>query len=336
MPSRSAAEEGIYALEPFGGKHDLPQSWAQAASRLHYIAMNMLRVDAGNEAFGHVAAVFSPAFWRDAVAAGPIDTGMYTMSCNETYRALPNSTNKSFPYVTCPGLDPSPGVYGHLDHVLLNNDRGFSTFLTNSTSPGGGQLGRLFSRWFGDSPRWTDVSALDTITYVEANILAHAHYSTRDIKCLIANFAHLFGTARGLLLQDTASRRGLALLWSLGSGFDTLDDQSKGLARRGFDQRLLDGATGPRPFTMDLLNMSVPKAERDAFREAWEAAASTRKRLAPTHNGTLSPKMVSELWATTVKSMPTARLFVPDLGACADWQRCLGVGVSRRSCVCYA
>ena len=72
MPSRSAAEEGIYALEPFGGKHDLPQSWAQAASRLHYIAMNMLRVDAGNEAFGHVAAVFSPAFWRDAVAAGPM------------------------------------------------------------------------------------------------------------------------------------------------------------------------------------------------------------------------------------------------------------------------
>ena len=80
-----AAEEGIFRLAPFGGRFDLPRSWEQSASRLHYIALNMLRVDSGNEGFGHVAAIFSPSFRQDAVALSPLDTGLYTYTYTCTY-----------------------------------------------------------------------------------------------------------------------------------------------------------------------------------------------------------------------------------------------------------
>ena len=76
-------------LPPFGGPHDEPLSFTAAASRLLYVALNLLRVDVGNPGFGNVSAVFSPSFWRDAVVAAPVDTGLYTMACNETYRAMP-------------------------------------------------------------------------------------------------------------------------------------------------------------------------------------------------------------------------------------------------------
>jgi len=118
-----AAEEGIFGLKPFGGEHDLPTSWEQASSRLHYVALNMLRVDRGNPQFGRVAAVFSPSFWDDAVAATPVDSGLYQGWCNASYMALPNATHSIGIPVECGLLDPSPGVRGSLDHVLLNNAR---------------------------------------------------------------------------------------------------------------------------------------------------------------------------------------------------------------------
>eukprot|EP00966_Prymnesium_polylepis_P145960 3371359-Prymnesium_polylepis.1 len=158
-----ASEEGIFGLVPFGGEHDLPKTWAQASSRLHYVALNMLQVDGGNPQFGRVAAVFSPSFWSDAVAATPVDSGLYEGWCNATYMGLPNATHSIGLPVECELLDPSPGVGGSLDHVLLSNAHAWANLSTNSTTAGAGQLGRLFSRWHGDSRRWTDIAAVDTI-----------------------------------------------------------------------------------------------------------------------------------------------------------------------------
>lgn len=42
--------------------------------------------------FGSVTAVFAPSFWNDAVVAAPVDTGLYTMICNETYKSTPNAS----------------------------------------------------------------------------------------------------------------------------------------------------------------------------------------------------------------------------------------------------
>ena len=80
----------------------------QASSRLHYVALNMLRVDKGNPQFGRVAAVFSPSFWSDAVAATPVDSGLYEGWCNATYIGLPGSTHSIGMPVACACLDPSP------------------------------------------------------------------------------------------------------------------------------------------------------------------------------------------------------------------------------------
>ena len=83
-------------------------TWEQASSRLHYVALNMLRVDKGNPQFGRVAAVFSPSFWSDAVAATPVDSGLYEGWCNATYIGLPGSTHSIGMPVACACLDPSP------------------------------------------------------------------------------------------------------------------------------------------------------------------------------------------------------------------------------------
>lgn len=102
----------------------------QASSRLHYVALNMLRVDRGNPEFGRVAAVFSSTFWSDAVAATPVDTGLYEGWCNATYINLPNSTHSIGLPVECTSLDPSPGLDGSIDHVLLHNARAPTWSLT--------------------------------------------------------------------------------------------------------------------------------------------------------------------------------------------------------------
>lgn len=80
-PSSCPFSVGIFGLPLYTGPWDEPTSWAAASSRVLYIALNSLRVDAGNPAFGNLSVVFSPgAFWSDAVAAAPMDTGMHVKS----------------------------------------------------------------------------------------------------------------------------------------------------------------------------------------------------------------------------------------------------------------
>ena len=254
------------------------------------------------------------------------------MNCNESYRALPNSSNESFAYLNCTGLDPAPGVAGHLDHALLNNARAYAGLTTGSTSArAAGHLGRLFSRWFGDSDRWTNIAFIDTITYMEADVLAHAHFSTHAIKLLVGSFAVLFGTPRGRLLQRVAAARGIALAWALGSARDMVAHVSNtsAFARKGFDARLLDAS----PPILDRLNASLSAGERAAFEVTWAATAAARARLPPHANGTLPEGDVRALWAQAAVAMPSARLQVPRPGACTDWDRCLGMS-ERGACIC--
>jgi hypothetical protein len=322
-----SAEEGVFLLPHFSGPYDLPASWAEASSRLQYIAHNALRVDAGNLGFGRLVAVYSPSLWADAVAAAPFDTGLYTMRCNASYYNLPNATRGHFPLpFACDGADPSPGVAGAMDHAFLNNDRLWSPLMTNSTSPAAGQLGRLFSRWYGDSPRWTDLELTDLGTYLEADVLAHAHYSKRAIKLLVGSFASLFGAPRGELLRRVAAARGVALAWSLGPAQDDVWD-----ARSGFDRRLLDASSD----NLKLVNATLRADASKVYDAAWSRAAAARAALPASAGGTLPRLTVLNLWDATATALEAgAALSVPAPGECADWERCLGrSGAS--SCVCY-
>lgn len=330
-----SAEEGIFRLPPFSGPHDLPASWAEASSRLQYVAHNALRVDGGNPGFGRVLAVYSPSLWHGAVAAAPFDTGLYTMQCNASYYNLPNASHGHFPHgyfplpFVCDGADPSPGVDLAMDHAFLNNDRFWSALVTNTTSPAAGQLGRLFSRWYGDSPRWTELEMSEVSTYLEANVLAHALYSARAIKLLVGSFAELFGTPRGDLLRQVAAARGVALAWSLGTG--QADVWQSRHVRSGLDRRLLDASDD----NLRLVNASLRADAGKVYAAAWARAAAARAALPPSANGTLQRLTVLRLWDVTAIALSAgAALSVPAPGDCADWERCLGrSGAS--SCVCY-
>ena len=120
-----ASEEGVFKLPPFDGLYDLPTSYEAASSRLHYIALNLQRVDVGNPMFGNVTAIFSPSFRTDAVAASPIDSGLYVMGCNKTYMETPGShaEPKLAKQIACTEGDITSGVTtpAAMDHVLLNN-----------------------------------------------------------------------------------------------------------------------------------------------------------------------------------------------------------------------
>ena len=346
----------------------------QASSRLHYVALNMLRVDKGNPQFGRVAAVFSPSFWSDAVAATPVDSGLYEGWCNKTYIGLPGSTHSIgmpvacaslepsipffapyYPYtrtrtlyspnpsspiyyhhaqVECASLNPSPGTLGHIDHVLLSNARAWAGLITNSTTVGGGQLGRLFSRWHGDSSRWTDISAAETATYIESNVLAQALFSERSITLYIGCFASLFGTARGKTLQLVASSRGIALAWAIGDG---TDDQGfatySAYDRAGFDGRLLDASIG----NLRLVNTSLQRdLSSTAFARAWALVAAARATSYPElpEDGPLPRGLARGLWPQVTAMLGDAALLgVRAPATCGG--ACIGRSARGGACVCY-
>ena len=155
-------EEGIFQLPRFAGLFDTPLNFASASARLLYIALNLLRADVGNPGFGNVTAVFAPSFWKDSVIASPVDTGLYTMRCNDTYRKEPNASDIGDIPLACAAGDISPGVYGALDHVIYNNMAFWQPQTHIDT------LARAFARSFGDAAAaLTNISSDELSMYIE-------------------------------------------------------------------------------------------------------------------------------------------------------------------------
>lgn len=310
-----ASEEGVYRLQPFSQPHDLPGSYEEASGRAQYVALNMLRVDTGNPAFGNVTAVMSPSYW-DAIAAAPVDTGLYTFKCNETY--MNTSGSRHIPMkVPIECADITPGVAGAMDHALLNNQLMWSKLDV---------LGHLFSRWYGRNETYTNISSPHIMTYIESNILANVHFEDHGIKLLVGAFAPLFGTPRGQLLQQVAQRKGIALAWALGEGVVhmSMDSMNKTKPWRS-GARMLD-LTVAEPAG---LNVSVSAASRAAFEGLWKSVAAERGPA-----GELSQVKARSLWASMVAEIPAGQVSVPAPGVCSDWSRCIGAA-PHGECVCY-
>jgi hypothetical protein len=358
-----SGEEGVFRLPPFHGPHDEPLSFAAASSRLLYVALNLLRVDVGNPGFGNVTAVFSPSFWTDAVVAAPVDTGLWTMACNETYRALPGARAMRVPLACHGGGQEVPaGVAGWMDHVLLNNARLWAPI-------GSDTLGRAVARNFGDDDDDDDadadadadgsrgrydghagsrgrydsqtgnVSSDETSLYIEPNILANALYSERSVKMLVGSFAALFGTPRGALLQAWAARQRIALTWGLGTGLVSNSHHhhphgGKGGAESSFagDRRLVDVPSSAAA----MLNASLASAaDVRVFRKLWADVAEAR---AAAVAADLNQSQVWGLWTRATRELsPPLQLALPRVGDCSgEWERCLGRGgAGRGECICY-
>lgn len=315
------SEEGIFKLQPFRGAHDLPGDYGEASSRLQYVALNMLRVDAGNPMFGDVAAIFSPSLWRDAIAAAGIDSGIYTLCCNQTYLQTPGSVHvpceRIAPTLLCHAGEPTPGVSGAMDHALLNNHLMWGAE---------DSLVKVLSRWHGDSD--VNVTLLESTFFIEANILGNALYAERDMKMLVGSFGPLFGTVRGKLLREYAARQHIALAWALGPALTNVSKGDPFISAASFhpQARLLD-AMGP---TTDLVNVTVPSSTEAALAMVWDEAGRARDSL-----GQMPQGRVLELWEAAKRAVPRGmHLQLPAAGDCTDWHGCLGLS-GLGACVCY-
>jgi len=311
-----AAEEGFYRVPPFSLPHDLPGSWEEASSRVQYVALNLLRLDAGNPSFGNVSAVMSPAFWRDAVAAAPMDSGIYTSQCNKTYLDTPGHQHIPVTFPVDCRHDPTPGVAGAMDHALLNNHLFWNT---------SDVFGTLFARWYGANESWTNVSLASSETYLETNPLANVALDRGGIKLLVGAFVPLFGTPRGRLLQQFAASRGIALAWALGAA--VMNPKSAGdSASFAFASRILDVTTSKSAG----LNVTASGRARRAFEALWRDVAAARGP-----GGALPQAEAWSLWAHAERELPAARLAVPAPGMCSDWETCVGALLDDGACACY-
>ena len=79
-----AGETGLFGMPEFSnGK--MPSTLLEATQRPVYTAFNHRMIDAGNPHFGDVSMVYSPDFVRPMTIIAPMDTGMWTMSCNSSF-----------------------------------------------------------------------------------------------------------------------------------------------------------------------------------------------------------------------------------------------------------
>lgn len=329
-PAFNSNEDGIFRLPTFAGNHEWPGNYTEASGRLIYAAANMMRVDFGLLFYGNVSAVLSPRLWRDAVAASPIDSGLWTISCNETFRKLYpyavspecNASTVCKP-LACNGSDPTPGVRGAMDHAVLNNWR-----LWNGV--GADTIGRWFGRWHGDAPLYSNVSGNDSFAYLESDILANVRYEDRALKMLVGAFAPLFGTPRGQLLRYYARARRIPLAWALGDGlvYRTFTGFTPQTIPFEGSVRILDPAllntSGPAG-----VNASVAPSDIRGFDRMWHKVAAARDAA-----GNLSQFDAYGLWAAAEASLPMMRLGVPAPHECADWASCLGARLHDGACVC--
>ena len=309
-----AGEEGVFSLPPFEGAHDMPLSFGAASSRLHYVALNLQRVDVGNPTFGNVTAIFSPSFLEDAVAAAPIDTGLYTMGCNETYKATPGA--HSLPDVAeklaCDEGDITAGITGAMDHVLLNNQ----IFWSKS---GIDTIGRAFARTHADpsvAPQTiTNATSAELTSYIESNVLANALYAQRPLKLFVGSFTALFGSDRGKLLQEWAATVGVALTWGIGTGHTDYRSLSNATSFAG-DRRFVDV-----PTASGLLNTSTLPEDAQRFELLWKTVAEVRSQA----GGALPVDKAWQLWSQACTSLsPSLLVALPKPGDCAEWERTLG------------
>ena len=120
-----------------------PSTFAEAAERPIYTALNTRGVDAGNPEFGPISVVFETGYVRDMAFVTAADSGAWVAICNATF-------NQGHVEAVWPGpLDctqpTAPGTFGALNHVVLASERLWRPS-NGSSSPLVSMLARLYQR----------------------------------------------------------------------------------------------------------------------------------------------------------------------------------------------
>ena len=223
-------------------------------------ALNWLRADLGPPWYGVVTAVFSARYRHDGgyVAVLPADSGTYMIKCNRTFghahaesslasktKVWPPLEKEQLLRLSClgdkgGGTVMTPGVAGHIDHVILHNHLMWAKAGTDTLAASFRQWCNRPARAHAETPRLTPrchqaapcVSHAELMKYPEVDLLHHvvnAPPGARGgITLLVGRAVDLLGTPRGESLRRWALERRIALAWAAGDGepFDPFDHSS--------------------------------------------------------------------------------------------------------------
>lgn len=317
-----AAEVGLYGFPGF--RHCLPQSFGLAANRPAYTAVNTLRVDVGNPAFGNVALIWKRSLAAGASIVSPVDTGIVEFDCNASLGAPVHSV-----WLDQPNCSFNDWRFGTLDAVVHLAPQALAFWNSSDQNWLAIHTCRLLSdEWGSECP----VNPSKTLSYFEA-VVAKSAYLTH-VKFVVASFAQLFGNATyGARLRRLAVDRGWVLCWGQGGSLWSGLDYNYTYAFRPMNGRLLD------PATIGRTNLAQYAQSLDVFEQHW-------------HDAQLS-NWTSEMewqaaYADLVAALPDDLAVVPlratDNCTGFDFDDCIGTiranfsenaSHGERTCVCY-
>ena len=285
----AGAETTLMHFPPFSGgtpTRPLPASFDEASQRPVYGLLNLLAIDNANPLFGDVGFVFRNTWVRNSTLFFPTDTGNW-VTCNASHPSdhcgFPNSLDLSaWPSRT-------PGISGHLDHILVAFERSFSGRNRCSEPAFVSPLALVLRRLFGrDGAASTMLSSHSMFMFIEADIVASPHFPA-SVSHVVAGF-HLVGTLWGDRLRALCAKNGWPLMWALGP-----NDASNGNASLEVvvpSQRLIDSVVCRAPATSMARNISS-RCDTKAFDKLWQQASRVNITAR-------SPRTLSSWWQELV------------------------------------
>ena len=227
----------------------------------------------------------------------------------------------------CSQWDGTPGLVGHLDHVLLASSRMWNDTTTKKLhyTPST-NLADLLSRSVAAAGDYGGRHAPELQPhnnyYVEANLLATPQFrrsdaAGSDVLFVIGAFPWIFGHDHGDALRRWATERGWPLVWALGPEqcYEQVNQTGGHCGETGWspslgqddpvyraNQRLLDPSIGARFTNTSINTAGGAAAAAAAFDEAWSAAQLARE------HGRWN---ASAAWRDLVSKLPAALRLAP-------------------------
>ena len=372
LPGCDEQEVSIMGFPPFKGvpRGSLPKTFAEAAERPIYTAVNLWKVSTGNQEFGPISFVFSPEYTKPMQFIIPMDSGLMRGQCNAS-----NRTTYGHEGVNCDAWPRTQthrnlGSFDAFNNILaawLRPDGMLQPTVdqtaTYPRAPGycndpvtgrptetcqGSIPTRLFMRLFGETQRNEFSPSNLTLTegivpqlYWEAPIAGNVLFP-EGVKLVVGQFDALFGTATGRQLQQLAAQNGWVLCWALGfygqsMWAATSSNDTWAMDTRIVDVQVLSSTSAVHNLTM---NHSTGETASRRFDLAWNAAARVHNKTLPSYGGAGDgPGGHVETWSKQWQDFynyTDRRLRVGLLSArsCTSHNACVGVDADGH-CVCY-
>eukprot|EP00040_Diaphanoeca_grandis_P016919 m.87735 g.87735 ORF g.87735 m.87735 type:complete len:468 (+) comp26113_c0_seq1:140-1543(+) len=262
-PSEANAERAIFGFSKFSSSRQVvdfgkqtvmpfPKTFAEAAVRPVYAALNMLRTDGGSGNFGDVGVVFNRSYVNPMLILSPCDTGSWELRCNSS---APPWLKTQFPVNCSAWTNLELGCWNHFDHIILMH---LSMWETASAEV---HLAHLLTRVFAPRTHQVNISLDDQLQgYIEADIAGNVAYP-EGVHFVVASFASLFGSRVGEHLQTWCTNNRWPLVWALGP----LGAGSSGNTTFSGLDRIVD----PLVLRATTLNRTISSSTMSRFKQLW-------------------------------------------------------------------